>query len=328
MGQSLPPMTSATGMGPLPEFLADLRGRAAIHRVFKRVDLPVALIEMRQTRLPMSALVRLFAEATDVAGDPLFGLRVGLGMEPEDYGLWMRYGLGAPTLRTAIARLSCTMALHQSGPAITLGDTGDIFVWRYVPPPFPGLNTAQHADHVVPTMLKIARRYLGPDWAPAWIEVPYGPHPTSGSKEEHTGANWHFSGAGVGVPLSREELNRPGSIAPDPVNTSITLRDARAAMRNRAPPFATAVGDLISLALLEGRADIDAVAARLDLPVRTLQRRLSEDGVTYRTVLENVRRSKARELAARGTMRVADIADALGYADPSNYRRAARRWTD
>ncbi|MDQ0317430.1 AraC family transcriptional regulator [Amorphus orientalis] len=328
MAQPLPPMTSATGMGPLPEFLADLGGREAIHRVFERADLPVALIEMRQTRLPMSALVRLFAEATDVAGDPLFGLRVGFAMEPEDYGLWMRYGLGALTLRTAIARLSCTMALHQSGPAITLGGTGDIFVWRYVPPPFPGLDAAHHADHVVPTMLKFARRYLGADWTPAWIEVPYVRDPYAGSREEKTSTDWRFGGAGIGLPLTREELTRPRPIAPDPASMSITLRDVRAAMRNRPPTFATAVGDLISLALLEGRTDMDTVAARLDLPVRTLQRRLSEDGTTYRWVLDGVRRTRAAELSAGGGLRIARIATVLGYADPSNYRRAARRWTD
>ena len=328
MGQALPPMTSATGMGPLPELLAEMRGRAAVVRVFKRVDLPLGLIEMRETRLPMSALVRLFAEAAEVADDPLFGLRVGLGMEPEDYGLWMHYGLGALTLRSAIARLSWTMALHQSGPATTLTGDGDHFIWRYIPPPFPGLDTAQHADHVVPTMVKIARRYLGQDWAPAWIEVPYGRDSSAASREETTGIPWQFASAGIGLPLTKGELTRERPISSGSTAASITLRDVRAAMRNRTPSFTTIVGDLVSLALLEGHTSIDLIASRLDLPARTLQRRLLEDGVTFRTVLEGVRRAKGEELVARGTMRVADIAAALGYSDTSNYQRAAKRWSE
>ena len=311
-------------MGTLPQLLTEQRGRAAVAQVFRNAGLPLGLVERRETRLPMAALVRLFAEATEVAGDPLFGLRVGLDMEPEDYGLWMRYGLEAPTLRAAIARLTRTMALHQSGPSVDLTSAGDVVMWRYIPPPFPGLDAAQHADHIVPTMVKVAQRYLGPDWLPAFIEVPHDRDPYSVLREDQIGTGWRFSGAGIGLPLAEADLDRPRPFADG--DCALTLRDVSAAMRGRTPCFTTVVGDLISLSLLERRADIEAVASRLDLPVRTLQRRLSEEATTFREVLASVRRAKAAELATRDTMRVAEIAMTLGYADPSNYQRAAKRW--
>lgn len=326
MGQAALPMTSATGMGCLPELLTDLRGRDAVVQVFKSANLPLGLVEMKETRLPMAAMVRLFAEAAEVARDPLFGLCVGLDMEPEEYGLWMRYGLGAPTLRTAIARLTWTMALHQSGPSVGLNRAGSVAMWRYVAPRFPGLDSTQHADHVVPTMVKVAQRYLGPEWMPAWIEVPYDRDAFTALREYRTGTGWRFSDAGIGLPLTEAELDRRRPIAAGEAESALTLRDVLAAMRGRAPCFTTVVGDMISLSLLERRTDIDAVASRLDLPVRTLQRRLSEEATTFRQVLASVRRDKSQELANRGTMRVADIAATLGYADPSNYQRAAKRW--
>ncbi len=327
MTQGLPPMTSATGIGPLPDLLAECSGRAAVSRVFRKSNLPLDLIEVRTTRLPMASMIRLFSEATEAAADPLFGLRVGLAMEPEDYGLWMRYGLGARTLRTAIARLSWAISLHQTGPVVSLCERGPIAMWRYIAPRFEGLDPAPHVDHVVPTMIKIAQRYLGPGWMPAWVEVPYGPDHFAVHRSEYLGADWRVSSRGIGLPLTRSALDLPRPFTREKRAESITLCDVQATMRKRPSCFATAVADLISLGLLDDRHDIDMVANRLELPVRTLQRRLSEEGTTFSRVLESVRRAKAKELVHRGDMQVADIAAALGYSDPSNYRRASNRWS-
>ena len=57
---------------------------------------------------------------------------------------------------------------------------------------------------------------------------------------------------------------------------------------------------------------------------RTLQRRLEEEGTSWRGEADALRRKQAR-LAGERLSR-ADVAAFLGYSDARALRRAARRW--
>lgn len=76
-----------------------------------------------------------------------------------------------------------------------------------------------------------------------------------------------------------------------------------------------------------GRApSLTEVAKGLGLTTRTLQRRLRAAGTTFRVLLNELRFERAaRELAARPTVDAAAIA--IGFAEPTSFYRAFRRWT-
>jgi AraC-like DNA-binding protein len=64
----------------------------------------------------------------------------------------------------------------------------------------------------------------------------------------------------------------------------------------------------------------------MGISVRTLQRRLGEEGGSYSSVLDGLRRDVAGELLGKGSQSAADIAFLLGYSEPSAFHRAVRRW--
>lgn len=71
----------------------------------------------------------------------------------------------------------------------------------------------------------------------------------------------------------------------------------------------------------------EAEAARaLGLSRRSLVRRLSRAGASYRALLDEALRARAKALLARTDLTRADMAAALGYADPTSFSRACRRW--
>lgn len=72
---------------------------------------------------------------------------------------------------------------------------------------------------------------------------------------------------------------------------------------------------------------IDEVARRLHVSVRTLKRRLADEGTTYSDLVETERRERAMLLLRGGGLSIAEIADRLGYSDAANFTRAFRRWT-
>ena len=61
---------------------------------------------------------------------------------------------------------------------------------------------------------------------------------------------------------------------------------------------------------------------------RTLQRRLQEEGTSFQTLLDDTRRELAEQYLAQPGMSLLEIAYLLGFADPSNFFRAFRRWFD
>ncbi|WP_280268238.1 AraC family transcriptional regulator [Nocardia wallacei] len=67
------------------------------------------------------------------------------------------------------------------------------------------------------------------------------------------------------------------------------------------------------------------VAVELHVTVRTLRRRLADEGVTFRGLLNNVREIKAAELL-RTSATVEDVARRLGYAETANFTHAFTRW--
>lgn len=91
--------------------------------------------------------------------------------------------------------------------------------------------------------------------------------------------------------------------------------------------FAARVRHAIRPLLLAGDASHKRVAAHLNLHPRTMGRRLEEEGVTFEQLKDEVRLAASRELLARTELAVSDVATALGYATPSAFVRAFRRWT-
>ncbi len=72
---------------------------------------------------------------------------------------------------------------------------------------------------------------------------------------------------------------------------------------------------------------VEVVAARMNMSVRTFQRRLAEEKITFRQVTHELRKELALSLMSSGSSRKTEIAELLGYADLSSFQRAYKNWT-
>ena len=75
-----------------------------------------------------------------------------------------------------------------------------------------------------------------------------------------------------------------------------------------------------------GQPSIERAAAQLGLSIRTLQRQLEREGLTYSKLVESTRYEMARRLLGDPTLSVAEVSTKLGYRSPSNFSRAFARW--
>lgn len=68
-------------------------------------------------------------------------------------------------------------------------------------------------------------------------------------------------------------------------------------------------------------------ARHFALSERTLHRRLAEEGTRFSTMVDNARYARARHLLLDRRMTIEGIAFAVGFAEPSSFSRAFKRWS-
>ena len=71
---------------------------------------------------------------------------------------------------------------------------------------------------------------------------------------------------------------------------------------------------------------IEQVSANLNMSKRTLQRRLKEEGLSFKTVLDELKRQFALDYLKNKNLSIKEIAYLLDYADASSFIRSFRRW--
>jgi AraC-like DNA-binding protein len=91
--------------------------------------------------------------------------------------------------------------------------------------------------------------------------------------------------------------------------------------------FVVDVETAIRARLSSGKLSLRAVAGDLQLPPRTLQRRLGEGEQSYSALVRDIRCNAACLMLKDETMSIAQIGVRLGFEDPSNFSRAFRKWT-
>lgn len=83
---------------------------------------------------------------------------------------------------------------------------------------------------------------------------------------------------------------------------------------------------LLAEVIEDGSPSLGALARRLAVSPRTLQRQLAAHGTTWRAELDAARQRRARQARQDGAAGMISLARHLGYADPRSARRALRRW--
>jgi AraC-like DNA-binding protein len=73
--------------------------------------------------------------------------------------------------------------------------------------------------------------------------------------------------------------------------------------------------------------DFEALAAQFHVSSATLRRRLQEEGESYRSITDELRRDLAISLLSDTDANVSDIAEQLGFAETSAFHRAFKKWT-
>jgi AraC-like DNA-binding protein len=105
--------------------------------------------------------------------------------------------------------------------------------------------------------------------------------------------------------------------------------DLRARLADLATPATTTQRARAAMleALPSGLVTVEAIAHKLALSPRTLQRQIKAEGTSYQQILRETRESLARHYLERTALPASEISFLLGFDEPNSFYRAFKTWT-
>lgn len=286
---------------------------------------PAALDDVT-LELPLAGFADLLRDAITTTGEPALGLLVGDRLGVESHGALGAAVLRGTTLRE-VARL-LTARLHARAPlvgleAVECGAEFRLGVRDALPR---GEVRRALLEAVVVALVKLIEA-IAEGTAPI-VRVAFDDRKPANADFArallHRPLHWRESWTGLVLPIAVIDAPLRGGDA-----VAFAALTRRAALELDALAGDRPVSATLRRMLLGRRGGVPAlpVAARLlHVHPRTLHRRLVAEGTSYQRLVDEVRAALAREYLAEPGWTVPEIAQALGYGDPANFRRARRRW--
>jgi AraC-like DNA-binding protein len=130
------------------------------------------------------------------------------------------------------------------------------------------------------------------------------------------------------VDLSPAFLDLPVIQTPDSARTFLRNAPGNFVVKYRNPgSFAARVRRTLRALPAAAWPDADTLARRLNVAPATLRRRLKQEGHSCQSIKDELRRDLAIAALQDAGRSVADVAAAVGFAEPSAFHRAFRKWT-
>jgi len=278
-------------------------------------------------RVPVARWAALLDRASRRLDEPALGLHVGARIQPAHFGLLGYLTLCCATLAEALARLADyeRLVYDVNRVQVTLDGNGAQLEWGDER----GRPGALVDECAIAALVAYARNITArPDAAPLSVRF-INPAPAD------DGPHRAFFGCAVGFAAPTTRVHLPLALlaaplrAPDPALNALLDGQARSLLA-RLPPaddLEARLRETIAARLRDGEATLDDCAERLHLSSRTLQRRLEAAGSSFQQALDATRRQLAESWLADPRLKLAEIAQLLGYTDQAAFTRAFQRWT-
>lgn len=236
--------------------------------------------------------------------------------------------LAAETPRRAVEYACHAGPLWASGrPRLAAGDDSTlVHVSRGELGPEP--LAAERALSSVGLWLRLVEAVADTSIYPLCVYLPLSPQADRRRAREAFSCVVCFDEPFAGVSFRNVDLEQQNPSA-DPATVRVLRRytDERLAQlcasRRTAERLRSLLAELDDVANASG----EAMAAALGIGVRTLHRRLRAESTSYRQVVQEFRLQRCVEELSRSAVSAKQIAFALGFANPSSFHRAFRRWT-
>ena len=251
---------------------------------------------------------------------PELGFVVGEALTPQSVaGLGVAMA-GCETLGEAI-RTFCEVINRSSEENRSWIEETEGELWLFNETANPFEADRRIADHAgLMTLINLVRLGTGSSWYPAEVSLQSGYTAAPMRVAAFRETQFHFDQPATGLACPARSLLL--SISP------VVTEGGSSLLSEEEPPVDKLRRLLRAIIGVGGMGPTARLMAELvETSPRTLHRRLTEGGTSYRKLLDEVRLERAAERLSRDEVSVKELAYELGYSGPNNFIRAFKRLT-
>ncbi len=303
----------------------------ALHEGMARVDfeqLPTSLDVLDRAQVVPADHFFALHELLDERLGPGFSIRVGQEMKMDDYGV---LGLSWKTCSWAgeiFARSERYFKLLSDTYMFKVEEKGafsDVYLHRE--PHRRGVALSNEATFSATVV--VLKAITEKDIMPVKVSFKHGPPQDLTSYEAAFQCPVLFNQEAYIISYQTESLQTRTAKADESINQFLVERVEEATRGIEISPnqIKVDVETLIRDALPGGIPSINQIGTHIGMSDRTLSRRLSENGTTFRDLIKNVQAEISKDLLKNSSRSVAEIAFQTGFSEQSAFNRAFKRWT-
>lgn len=295
-------------------------------RLLARVGLSAEAVYGSEPALRFDQFRRVMNGAREMSGDPAIGLALGRQLTVTAHGLLGYAAISSTDLGEALELLERYFRTRTRLclPRLKIEDQ---WVRFCLAEPYElGDIRVPYLEVVTAALVGGLRYLLGDRFRDATLALPYAPPEHAGRYTALLEMPVAFRGEVAALRFPAALLRERFTLA-DPTSRRMAAQKCEEELQRLESDQDWASRVRAALMQAEGMLpSLEQLAASFHITSRTLRRYLAALGVSYRNLLEEVRMARAvRYLQAN--LPVQQVADLLGYAEPSNFTRAFRRWT-
>ncbi len=295
-----------------------------VDRVLRHANISPTLRQQIKVSLTTRQYFDLWASIEAVSGDALIGLRIGGEARTDQFDPASFAALHSANFGEALERLARYKRL-TCPETIRIEPEGDVtrisFHWLWAQEFAPLALT----DSAFANVHLLARSGTGKTIAPLRIELA---HPRNDVQRyaEYFGCEIELGAHYDALVYSSAILNE--RFVTGNANLIAALLPGLEWQLNKhsSHSLESQVKAVIAELMRGEQPSMKAVARRLLLSPRTLQRRLTEAQTSYQSILESVRRDTACKLLSSTSMEPGEIAFYLGFEEVNSFQRAFCKW--
>jgi len=193
----------------------------------------------------------------------------------------------------------------------------------------PALLATEHVpEAILASLVHFLRGAVDERFVPVAVRLPHRATARTEALQRYFGCPVIHEAGEVSIEFPSEFLGRPIPGA-DPVLAAYLRKQADALMERLGSTQAVSqeCARRIAERLGSGEPSQRDVARRMGMSERTLQRRLQSEGTSFHELLEESRRTIACSYLSDRKLAAYEVSFLLGYAEPSTFFRAFKRWT-
>lgn len=269
---------------------------------------------------------RMLESAAANSRDLNFGLHYGRQFEPEMLGLIGFVALASPNVGAALTNFIDLFPLHQNGTETRIAVNGSLLRMEYRILDAGIVHRRQDAEFTISAFANVAKRCLGNRFQLVQVDFEHPQPPSANEHHQLFDADVAFSQRTNALVLRIEDLATP--IPDGNVQLLDVLRSSLQSVSCKQSHY-----DLVTRVRAEVRSrlanqviNLDRVADALGVTRWNLQRQLANKGLTYSTLIDDVRRDLAADYIGQRHIPLSEVAFLLGYSEQSAFSRAFRNW--